>query len=118
MELKEFIKDVLTDIIEGVEEVRLTSSRDLRIQGDKDGRAVEFEIAVTVENTDSSNKGGKVKVMELLQIGVEKLNDQRNSSVSKINFGVHIDSITKTENQRTRHENNLNRSTRYQNEAF
>ncbi len=108
MELKEFIKNVLNDIIEGVEEVRSSSIRDLRVQGDKDKSAIEFEVAVTVESTESASKGGKIKVIELVQGGIETIKDQKNSSVSKIKFSVQIDSETKNESQRRIARSQLN----------
>lgn len=107
MELKEFIKNVLNDIIEGVEEVRSSSIRDLRVQGDKDKSAVEFEVAVTVESLDSTNKGGKIKVMELLQGSADVSKEQKNSSVSRIRFSVYVDSETKIETSQRRNRQNV-----------
>ena len=118
MELREFIKNVLTDIIEGVEDVRLSAVRDLCVQGDKDKSAVEFEVAVIVESTDSTSKGGKIKVMELLQGGTESTKDQRNSSVSKIKFSVQIDQETKRENQQRVARNQLGRLTPHQDSSM
>ncbi len=97
MELKEFIKKALSDIIGGVEEVRVNSVRNIRIEGDKDKSAIEFEVAVTVENDNTTKTGGSITVLSLLQTGGESMKEYKNSSVSKIKFGIYVDRETKAE---------------------
>ena len=60
MELKEFVKSVLKDVVDAVEETRYESSRDMHLDSGKEQRTVEFDIAVTVEdNTRGSGKAGR-----------------------------------------------------------
>jgi len=98
MELKEFVKSVLKDIVDGVEETRRESSRDMHLTSHKDtGQTVEFDIAVTVEdNTSGSGRGG-IKVFQLIEGGGEVSRESKNASVSRIKFGVYIANMTKQE---------------------
>ena len=97
MELKEFIKNALNDILAGVEDVRVSAVRDIRVEGDKDKSAIEFEVAVTVENDNTAKSGGKITVLSLLQAAGESTKEYKNSSVSKIKFGIYVDRETKAE---------------------
>lgn len=74
MELKQFIKEALLSIIEGVKEANLTDDR-FRIIGMKrndsgvDGNDVEFDVSITVEQKSSSQISGVGKVgVSLLNI--------------------------------------------------
>ena len=68
MELKEFTKKVLKDLIDGVEEVRKDSSRDLRLTSNSSYRTVEFDVAVTVESELSGKASGGIKVLSFFQV--------------------------------------------------
>ncbi len=97
MELKEFVKSVLKDVVGAVEETREDSIRDMHLGSGKDTRTVEFDIAVTVEDsTKGSGKAG-IKVFQLIEGGGEVSKEAKNSSVSRIKFGVSINRITKEE---------------------
>ena len=97
MELKDFIKKVLTDLVESVEEVRQTSQRDIHLIDSKNERTVEFDIAVTVENTTTGSGKAGIKVLHLIEGGGALSKEIKNSSVSRIKFGVHVDRLTKEE---------------------
>src|SRR3989344_7010033 len=97
MELKEFVKNVLKDLVEAVEESRVGSARDMHLGSGKENRTVEFDIAVTVEDgTASSGKAG-IKVFQIIEGGGEVSKEYKNSSVSRVKFGVEISSTTKAE---------------------
>lgn len=117
MELKEFIKNALNDILTGVEEVRVGAVRDIRIEGDKDKSAIEFEIAVTVENDNATKTGGSITVLSLLQTGGESMKENKNSSVSKIKFSVYVDGETKIEEnlRRSQQEEGIRKNRDYNN---
>jgi hypothetical protein len=114
MELKEFIKTALVDIIQGVYEAksnldeqykygcicpeagegRLTSNElvDNIVTNDQSiiyQQKVDFDIAVTIENTGT--KGGKVGIKVLgLEAGIGKNSDVTNTAVSRIKFHVPV----------------------------
>jgi hypothetical protein len=100
MELKPFIKVALRDIIEAVEEVRNdpSSNRDMYLTTAGSNRTIEFDIAVTVEDSTAIGGHAGIKVFHVAEGGGELSKENRNSSVSRIMFGVHIDRSTKQEN--------------------
>jgi hypothetical protein len=100
MELKQFVKSVLKDVVDAVEETRHESSRDMHLDAGKDHRTVEFDIAVTVENATAKTGKAGIKVFQLIEGGGDVSKELRNSSVSRIKFGVHIASWTKEEEAR------------------
>lgn len=99
MDLKEFVKSVLVDINAGVDDARKVASRDISFDASKEKRTVEFNVAVTVE--ENSTAGGKagVRVLNFVEGGGSISKEARNSTVSHISFGLHIDSRTKEENR-------------------
>ena len=98
MELKEFVKKVLIDLDQAVSEANAEADREIRFKGVKDQRtAVEFDVAVTVENKDSGAGGGEIKVWGIGQIGAKGSTEQTNSTVSHVSFGVDISERTKNE---------------------
>lgn len=97
MELKEFVKSILKDVTEAVEESRGTLARDMYLDAGKEQRTVEFDIAVTVEDSTTGTGKAGIKVFQLIEGGGEVSKEAKNSSVSRIKFGVHIDRWNKQE---------------------
>ncbi len=97
MELKDFVKNILKDLVDAVEETRQECSRDMRLDSNKDTRTVEFDIAVTVEDATSSSGKAGIKIFQIIEGGGDISKDYKNSSVSRVKFGIHVDAITKTE---------------------
>jgi hypothetical protein len=89
MELKEFVKKVLTDLVQGVEETRSASPRDMYLF-DKENKTVEFDIAVTVEDFDKLSGKAGIRVMQFVETGGDMAKEIKNSTVSRIRFGVYI----------------------------
>lgn len=97
MELKDFIKKVLTDLTESVEEIRSESNRDMYLVSTAENRTVEFDIAVTVEDATASSGKAGIKIFQVIEGGGDISKESKNSSVSRIKFGVYIDTQTKKE---------------------
>lgn len=97
MELKDFVKNVLKDVTEAVDEYRNESSRDMHLDNLKDQRTVEFDVAVTAEDVTSASGRAGVKVFSVLEGGGETTKEVKSSSVSRIKFGVYVDRWTKQE---------------------
>ncbi len=98
MELKQFVKNVLKDLVEAVDEARTESSRDLHLTSHKEtNQTVEFDIAVSAE--DATKTGGKagVRVLHFVEGGGDISKEIKSSTVSRIKFGVYIDTWTKQE---------------------
>lgn len=97
MELKEFVKSVLIDLDEAIEEARSEMKRDVSFQGTNSQRVIEFDIAVAVESTNSKGVGGGIKVLELIKAEGKTNSESKNSTVSRIKFGIEIEKMTKKE---------------------
>ena len=108
MELKEFIKKIVGDTIEVVDEVSSSASRIVNLASRTDKRTVEFDVAVVVE--EETKAGGKagVKVFSLIDAGGDMSKGQKNVSTHRITFGVDVDSMTK--NERTEQMAKIRRS--------
>ena len=100
MELKEFVKNVILDLDQAVSEVNKETDREVRFKGVKEQRtAVEFDVAVTVESINAGKGGGGIKVLGIAEIGVSGSTELKNSTVSRVSFGVDIAEYTKEEEQ-------------------
>ncbi len=107
MELKEFVKKVILDLDQAVTEANKETKREVRFKGVKETRtALEFDVAVTVESTDSGKGGGEIKVWGIGQAGGTVSTESKNSTVSRVSFGVDISEYTKEEIQNQ--EDNFN----------
>ncbi len=96
MELKDFVKNVLVDLVNAVEEARSGSERDMHLRGDNEGDIV-FDIAVTVEESKAGGGKAGIKVWGLIEAGGDASKEIKNSTVSRIKFGVHVSGTTKKE---------------------
>ena len=97
MELKEFIKKVIADAIQAVDEISADSIREVKLTSKQEKRTIEFDVAVTAEENISASGGAGVKVLNLLKAGAEIGSETKNSTVSRISFGVDVASQTKVE---------------------
>ncbi|GMX58690.1 MAG: hypothetical protein MCSN_3440 [Candidatus Microsyncoccus archaeolyticus] len=101
MELKEFVKKVIVDLDQAISEANEETKREIRFKGVREQRtAVEFDIAVTVESTGSAGGGGEIKVWGIGQLGAQGETELKNSTVSRISFGVDISNLTKDEREK------------------
>ena|SRR3989344_4991119 len=108
MELKEFVKKVIMDLDQAVSEANAETKREVRFKGVKEQRtALEFDVAVTVESTDTGKGGGEIKVWGIGQIGANGSTELKNSTISRVSFGVDIAEYTKAEKAE---QNNFNQS--------
>lgn len=97
MEIKEFVKSVLKDVVDAVEETRKDSHRDMHLSSGKDSETIIFDIAVTAEDTTEGSGRAGIKVYSLIEGGGEISKKAMNSSVSRIRFSVYVDRWTKAE---------------------
>ena len=95
MELKDFVKKVLIDLDTAVKEAGRETEHGVSFSDSKEQRTVEFDIAVTTEETDAKSGKAGIKVLQFAEAGGDISKENKNSTVSRIIFGVHIDSITK-----------------------
>ncbi len=96
MELKQFVKSVLIDICEAVDEAKVAVIDKAAIAPGRflgeivdDGQLVSFELLVTVSKSAEGRGGGKI---EVLALGVDvggKVSTQREDS-NKVQFQVPV----------------------------
>lgn len=92
MELREFINQAINDIVLAVDSSSEAASREICLDDQKNDRSIEFDIAVTVENNLG---GGHIKVLSFLEVGAES--GSKNTTVTRIKFGVNVSKRTKEE---------------------
>ncbi len=97
MELKEFIKKVIADAIEAVDESSDVATRGVYLASRNDKRTIEFDVAVSVEETKSVQGKAGIKVLSFMEGRGELGSGSKNSKVSRIVFGVDVNSSTKAE---------------------
>ncbi|MDP3997649.1 MAG: hypothetical protein Q8P73_04085 [bacterium] len=97
MNLQEFVKNVLVSIDKAVDEARGETRRDIRFSDTKDQRTVEFDIAVAVEEKNSKSGKAGIRVLQFAEGGGDIAKENKNSTVSRVKFGVHIEAMTKEE---------------------
>lgn len=106
MDLKEFTKETLLQIVQGVNEANeiLTENnayvtRDIEKSStghsfvDRQGRYthainIDFDVAVTATETDEKKGGGGIKVVQFFQAGLETSKSVENQSVSRIKYSI------------------------------
>lgn len=108
MELKEFIKKVLLDINGAVNDASDEAKRRIEIYGVPNNRHIEFDIAVSVEETSAKSGNAGVKVLSFAQAGGDVSIENKNSTVSRIKFGVYIDNVTREERERQKTQSKIN----------
>lgn len=115
MNLQEFVSNVLVSLDKAVDIARGEMKRDVRFVDTKDQRTVEFDIAVSVEEIDAKSGKAGIKVLQFVEGSGDISKESKNSTVSRIKFGIRIDQLTKEEDAaqdaviRNMNENNRNR---------
>lgn len=100
MELKDFIQKVTLDIVNAIEESRKQSGRDMHLNSTSGKRTIEFDIAVTTEDNVSAGGNAGIKVLHFIEGGGSVDTELKNSTVSRIQFGIHVETQTKDEHAR------------------
>jgi hypothetical protein len=88
MELEEFIKRSIIDIVKGVKGAAKDLESCLYLIDAEGKRTIEFDIAVTAEANENLNGKVGIKVLSLLSGGGEVGSNIKNSKVSRISFGI------------------------------
>ena len=107
MELKDFVKKVTLDLVSATEEARNESTRLVHLIDSGDHRTIEFDIAVTVEREQGGSGKVGIQVWSFVEGKGQIAKQIRNSTVSRVKFGIHVDAQTKEEKQQ--HEAKIQR---------
>lgn len=97
MDLQEFVKTVLIQIDAAVDEAQALTKRAVRFSDKGNSRTVEFDIAVSVETVGGKEGKASLKIWQISETGGSMHSTSKNSSVSRVSFGVEVASKTKVE---------------------
>ncbi len=98
MEVKEFIQQTISQILDSVDDINATyAERGAAVAslGDYNYKGtwrknyvtdVEFDIALEVVTDKEAGKGGKISIASVLAAGAESSKKTQNQSVSKVHF--------------------------------
>ena len=108
MDLDEFVKEVLTKIVSGIRKAQEEEGAGAFIVPDGDGgheyakhsrvasnarlksTIVDFDIALTVEESGKTTGGGSLKVASILGANVAGETASKDTKISRIQFGVPV----------------------------
>ncbi len=112
MELKEFVKKVISDVVTAVDESNEAASREINLAQRSDRRTIEFDVAVSAEETTTVDGKAGVRVLSFLEAGANAGTETKNSTVSRITFGVDARATTKQQDamMQAQLDRNRNRS--------
>ncbi len=90
MELKEFIKQTIIQITDGLREGHEYVTDNDYGAGVEDGfgKKINFDIAVTSNEEEMTGVGGKLTIASMLSLGAKGENSTKASNVSRIQFDV------------------------------
>lgn len=95
MQLEDFITNVITNIENAREKTSKELNREVKISGQ-----INFDVAVTIENTAGGT--ASIKVFEILSGNLG--GESKNSSVSRISFSMSVNSLNNKEVKSQRKE--------------
>lgn len=92
MELKEFIKETIVQISEGIRDGQKYIDDHNYGQGimDNKGKEISFDVAVTSEAEDKIGGGVKISVASILNVGGDGSNTLKSSNLSRIQFKLYL----------------------------
>ncbi len=96
MELKEFIKQTIIEIAEGIDEGHQHVKQKFKGEGVQNGyRNISFDIAITSNDEEKSEKGAKLFVAQVFGVGTSSENKSKNENINRIKFDLHVHVNTK-----------------------
>lgn len=93
MELKDFIKQTIIQITDGLREGHQYIEENGYGKGvnDAKGKEISFDVAVTSNEEETTGIGGKISVANILNVGGKGENISKASNVSRIQFKMYLD---------------------------
>ena len=118
MELKDFVKETLVQIVRGVDDANIALSdktafvastniktnKDIKGTVDKKGRThyvtdVDFDVAINIQNTKTKESGVGVEILSVLNVGGKGGSESTNISTSRIKFSLPLALPTEPEDK-------------------
>ena len=91
IELNEFIKNILLNIKNGIEDANNEIGGEIfRLQPEDGSDLIDFDVAVTVESNNLDSSGANIGIVSVLGINIGGKRENANSSIttSRIKFKV------------------------------
>ena len=91
MDLESFVKTTIIQIIKAVKESskELDLGEEIFVGTRADKRCIEFDVAVSAEEGDVKKGKAGIRVLQFIEGGGELSKEVKNSTVSRIQFGVY-----------------------------
>ncbi len=92
MELKEFIKQTIIQITDGlVDGHKYVSENDFGAGiSDTSGKEINFDVAVTSNEEETTGVGGKISIANIFNAGVKEESTTKATNVSRIQFKTYL----------------------------
>lgn len=91
MELKDFIRQTIVEIADGINEGHKYVKEKHKGEGVKNEyRTIAFDIAVTSNEEEKTDKGAKVSIANVFGVGANNENKSKSENVSRIKFDLHM----------------------------
>ncbi len=92
MELKEFVKETIIQITDGIREGQQYITENQFGEGVRDDKAKEinFDIAVSTDTSDTVGGGGKISVASFFNAGANAEQVNKSSNLSRIQFKLYV----------------------------
>ncbi|MEZ7506527.1 hypothetical protein [Flavobacterium sp. Arc2] len=92
MELKEFIKQTIIQITDGLVEGHKYVNENNFGEGisDSSGKEINFDVAVTSNEEETTGIGGKISIANVFNIGAKEENTTKATNVSRIQFKTYL----------------------------
>jgi hypothetical protein len=100
MEVKEFIKSITRSVVEAVQESSEELNHEMYITHSPDNKSIEFDVAVTVENSTKGEAG--INICNIVDIGGK--DEYKSSSIHRVKLSIYIASSDKNKQQEQRAE--------------
>jgi len=97
MELKEFVKQTIIQITDGIRDGHKYISENNFGEGVNDSQyiPIKFDIAVSTNEEEKTGIGGKVSVARIFSAGANNEETNKSSNQSRIEFQLHVAVKTK-----------------------
>lgn len=118
MELKDFVKETIVQIVEGIDQANatltgnsafiastnLSTNRALTSTVDKERihhyvSNIEFDVAINVQNSETKAGGAGLEILSVLNVGGKGSSENTSSSTSRIKFSLPLALPTEPENK-------------------
>jgi len=101
MNLKNFIEEVTSSILDATEHLSIKHDRDIKLHH-QDNKYIDFDVAVTVEDAENKSTGGGIKIWKYVEAKGDLSSESKNSTTTRIRFSLFVNSQKREEQEKDR----------------